>query len=66
MMALEAITAQIYIAAAIIISILAVAVTVMALSIILSTRSDHHEQKSVFRLWTRRQRSGSRKRVAHF
>lgn len=43
MMALEAITAQIYIAAAIVISILAVGITVIALSIIL-IRSDHHEQ----------------------
>ena len=44
MMALEAITAQIYIVAAIIISILAASIIGVALSIILQNikRSDHH------------------------
>ena len=37
--------------AAIIISILVTSIIGVALSIILNIRSDHHEQKSVLRLW---------------
>ena len=60
----QAAAAHIYIGVAIILAILVTSIFGVALSIILNLRSDQHEQKSVFRLWARRQRSGSRKRVA--
>ena len=58
-MELEAITAKIYIAAAIIISILVTSIIGVALSIILSTRSDQHvKTHNLHRRRARRERSG--------